>query len=104
MRPWRPTCWRVVPCRGSTLTQQLAKNFFLTRERSLWRKAQEAYMAVLIDYRYSKDEILEAYLNEVYLGQNFSQGVYGFGLASYFYFGIPVNEWTSIRWPCWWAW
>ncbi|AHX59637.1 MULTISPECIES: penicillin-binding protein 1B [Aeromonas] len=77
---------------GSTLTQQLAKNFFLTRERSLWRKAQEAYMAVLIDYRYSKDEILEAYLNEVYLGQNFSQGVYGFGLASYFYFGIPVNE------------
>jgi penicillin-binding protein 1B len=77
---------------GSTLTQQLAKNFFLTRERSLWRKLQEAYMAVLIDYRYSKDEILEAYLNEVYLGQNFSQGVYGFGLASYFYFGIPVNE------------
>lgn len=77
---------------GSTLTQQLAKNFFLTRERSLWRKLQEAYMAVLIDYRYSKDEILESYLNEVYLGQNFSQGVYGFGLASYFYFGIPVNE------------
>ncbi|MGY3867354.1 penicillin-binding protein 1B [Aeromonas bivalvium] len=77
---------------GSTLTQQLAKNFFLTRERSLWRKLQEAYMAVLIDYRYSKDEILEAYLNEVYLGQNFSQGVYGFGLASYFYFGVPVNE------------
>ncbi|KUE80511.1 penicillin-binding protein 1B [Aeromonas schubertii] len=77
---------------GSTLTQQLAKNFFLTRERSLWRKLQEAYMAVIIDYRYSKDEILEAYLNEVYLGQNFSQGVYGFGLASYFYFGIPVTE------------
>ncbi|MEW7864599.1 penicillin-binding protein 1B [Aeromonas diversa] len=77
---------------GSTLTQQLAKNFFLTRERSLWRKLQEAYMAVIIDYRYGKDEILEAYLNEVYLGQNFSQGVYGFGLASYFYFGIPVTE------------
>ncbi|MDO2949659.1 penicillin-binding protein 1B [Aeromonas simiae] len=77
---------------GSTLTQQLAKNFFLTRERSLWRKLQEVYMAVIIDYRYSKDEILEAYLNEVYLGQNFSQGVYGFGLASYFYFGIPATE------------
>ncbi len=77
---------------GSTLTQQLAKNFFLTRERSLWRKVQEAYMAVIIDYRYSKDQILETYMNEIYLGQNFSQGVYGFGLASYFYFGMPLNE------------
>ena len=77
---------------GSTLTQQLAKNFFLTRERSLWRKVQEAYMAVIIDYRYSKDQILETYMNEIYLGQNFAQGVYGFGLASYFYFGMPLNE------------
>ncbi|ATG72666.1 peptidase [Zobellella denitrificans] len=77
---------------GSTLTQQLAKNFFLTQDRSLWRKVQEAYMALIIDFRYEKDEILEAYLNEVYLGQNGSQGVYGFGLASYFYFGLPLNE------------
>ena len=77
---------------GSTLTQQLAKNFFLTSERSLWRKVQEAYMAVIMDYRYSKDQILETYLNEIYLGQNKSQGVYGFGLASYFYFGLPLNE------------
>ncbi|MFP2771049.1 penicillin-binding protein 1B [Oceanisphaera sp. KMM 10153] len=77
---------------GSTLTQQLAKNFFLTQDRSLWRKIQEAYMALIIDFRYEKDEILEAYLNEVYLGQNGAQGVYGFGLASYFYFGLPLNE------------
>ena len=77
---------------GSTLTQQLAKNYFLTRERSIWRKVQEAYMAVIIDYRYEKNQILETYMNEIYLGQNFAQGVYGFGLASYFYFGMPLNE------------
>lgn len=77
---------------GSTLTQQLAKNFFLSSERSLWRKIQEAYMAVIIDYRYSKEQILETYINEIYLGQNKAQGVYGFGLASYFYFGLPLNE------------
>lgn len=77
---------------GSTLTQQLVKNFFLTRERSLWRKFNEAYMALLINYRLSKDEVLTGYLNEVYLGQNFKDGVYGFGLASYFYFGRPILE------------
>lgn len=77
---------------GSTLTQQLAKNYFLTKERSMWRKIQEAYMAVIIDYRYDKNQILETYMNEIYLGQNYAQGVYGFGLASYFYFGMPLNE------------
>jgi len=77
---------------GSTLTQQLAKNLFLTRERSLWRKFQEAYMAILIDYKYSKDKILEAYLNEVYLAQNGATGVYGIGLASDFYFARPIDE------------
>ena len=77
---------------GSTLTQQLVKNMFLTRERSLVRKAKEAMMAVLIDARYSKSEILQAYLNEVFLGQNGDMAVHGFGLASYFYFDRPANE------------
>ncbi len=77
---------------GSTLTQQFAKNFFLTREKTLMRKFKEALMAVIIDARYEKNQILEAYMNEIYLGQNGSSGVYGFGLASYFYFGLPVSE------------
>ncbi|MAF70459.1 penicillin-binding protein 1B [Alteromonas australica] len=77
---------------GSTLTQQLVKNMFLTRERSIVRKAKEAIMAVIIDARYSKSEILEAYLNEVFLGQNGDMAVHGFGLASYFYFDRPANE------------
>lgn len=77
---------------GSTLTQQLAKNLFLTQKRSLWRKFQEAYIAILMDYKYSKDKILEAYLNEVYLAQNGQSAVYGIGLASDFYFSRPINE------------
>jgi penicillin-binding protein 1B len=77
---------------GSTLTQQLVKNLFLTREKSLLRKAKEAIMALIIEFRYSKDVIIEAYLNEVFLGQNGDTGVYGFGLASYFYYDRPLNE------------
>lgn len=82
---------------GSTLTQQLAKNFFLTSERSIIRKVREALMALIIDFRYSKDEILEAYLNEVYMGQDKSRGVHGMGLASQFYFGRPVGELTLAQ-------
>lgn len=77
---------------GSTLTQQLAKNIFLSRDRTLWRKLQEAYIALIIDYRYSKDRILEAYLNEVYLGQSGEQAIHGFALAARLYFGQPLQE------------
>lgn len=77
---------------GSTLTQQLIKNLYLTREKSLFRKFKEAYMALLLEYQYSKDTILEAYVNEVFLGQNGKQAIHGFGLASWFYFNRPLNE------------
>jgi len=82
---------------GSTLTQQLVKNMFLTRERSIVRKVKEAMMAVIIDARYSKSEIIEAYLNEVFLGQNGDMAVHGFGLASYFYFDRPANELSAAE-------
>lgn len=77
---------------GSTLTQQLAKNLFLDRERSLWRKANEALMALLLEYHYSKNEILETYINEIFLGQDGRRAIHGFGLASRFYFGKPLKE------------
>jgi penicillin-binding protein 1B len=77
---------------GSTLTQQLVKNFFLSSERTLVRKINEAIMALLLEWHYSKDEILEAYLNEVYLGQDGNRAIHGFGLASYFYFERPLTE------------
>jgi len=77
---------------GSTLTQQLVKNFFLSSERSLVRKINEAFMALLLEWHYDKDEILEAYVNEVYLGQDGKRSINGFGLASYFYFERPLSE------------
>jgi penicillin-binding protein 1B len=77
---------------GSTLTQQLVKNFFLTRERTLSRKALEAMMAISLELRYSKEEILEAYLNEIYLGQDGHRAIHGFGLASHYYFNRPLAE------------
>ncbi len=77
---------------ASTLTQQLVKNFFLSNERTLTRKLNEALMAVLLELHYSKDEILEAYSNEIYLGQDGSRAIHGFGLAARFYFDRPLAE------------
>ncbi len=77
---------------GSTITQQLVKNFYLTSERTLKRKVNELFMAILLDIRYSKDEILEAYFNEIYLGQDGANSVNGFGLASEFYFNQPLKS------------
>jgi len=77
---------------GSTITQQLVKNFFLTSKRTLTRKATEVLMALLLEMHYSKEEILETYLNEVYLGQDANRAIHGFGLASHFYFDRPLNR------------
>ncbi len=77
---------------GSSITQQLVKNFFLSPERTLVRKTNEILMALLLERRYSKQEILGAYINEVYLGQQGRRSVHGFGAAAEFYFARPLNE------------
>jgi penicillin-binding protein 1B len=77
---------------ASTLTQQLVKNYYLTPERTLRRKLVEQFMAVILDAKYSKREILEAYLNDIYLGRNRSISIIGVGEASHYYFGKPVSE------------
>ncbi|MCF8069893.1 MAG: PBP1A family penicillin-binding protein [Desulfobacterales bacterium] len=82
---------------GSTLTQQLAKNYFLTPERTYTRKLKELILSVIIEIQYEKPEILEIYLNEIYLGQKGSISINGVGEASYFYFGKPVAELTRAE-------
>lgn len=77
---------------GSTITQQLIKNFYLNSDRTLKRKANEALMALLLERHYSKDAILLTYLNEINLGQNGNRSVNGFGVASKFYFNKPLSE------------
>lgn len=76
---------------ASTITQQLVRNLFLDRNRTLVRKFNEALLSVLLDARYSKGQILDAYCNEVFMGQQGNQAVHGFAAASWFYFGRPVQ-------------
>ncbi|MDH5518113.1 MAG: penicillin-binding protein 1B [Gammaproteobacteria bacterium] len=82
---------------GSTLTQQLVKNLFLSSQRSYWRKLNEAIMALLLEFHYDKNSILEAYINEVYLGQNKRASVHGFELGSQFYFNKPLNKLSTEK-------
>jgi len=77
---------------GSTLTQQLAKNFFLDSRRKLLRKYHEAWLALLLEAQYSKQEILTAYINEVFLLQLPGRAVHGFGLSSQLLFNRPITE------------
>ncbi len=86
---------------GSTITQQLAKNYFLTPKRTVIRKLKELFMSLTIETMYEKNEILEIYLNEIYLGQKASVAVSGIGEASFFYFGksvmgLSLNEAATI--------
>ena len=77
---------------GSTITQQLVKNYYLTPERTLVRKLKEVLMAVLLELHYDKDDILENYINEIYLGQEGPRGVHGFALAARHYFDTPLAQ------------
>jgi penicillin-binding protein 1B len=77
---------------GSTLTQQLVKSYFLDNRRTLSRKAREAVMALMLEARFEKDDLLNAYVNEIYLGQDGRRAIHGFGLASQYYFSQPLAE------------
>jgi penicillin-binding protein 1B len=77
---------------GSTLTQQLVKNYFLSDEQTFSRKLTEAVMAMRLEAHFSKEEILVAYLNEVYLGQDGQRAIHGFGLGAEYYFAKPLGE------------
>lgn len=77
---------------GSTITQQTVKNLYFGQERTWWRKAREALMSVILDARYSKERILEVYLNEVYLGQRGSVAICGMQAASRYFFGHDVAD------------
>ncbi|WP_237059493.1 penicillin-binding protein 1B [Microbulbifer sediminum] len=76
---------------GSTITQQLVKNIFFDHKPSLRRKINEALMAILMELHYDKPYILQEYINEVWLGQQGSRAIYGFGLAAEFYFQKPLD-------------
>jgi penicillin-binding protein 1B len=77
---------------GSTITQQLVKNYYLTPERTIIRKVRELIMAVLLEIHYEKDQILESYVNEVYLGQEGPRAIHGFALGARHYFDTPLDQ------------
>ncbi len=77
---------------GSTLTQQLVKSYFLDNRRTFGRKIEEACMAMLLEVHFEKQDLLNAYINEIYLGQDGGRAIHGFGLAAQFYFGKPLAE------------
>jgi len=81
---------------GSTITQQLAKGYFLSDQRTWWRKLNDTLIALVLEAHYDKAEILEAYINEVYLGQDGERAIHGFGLAAHFYFGRDLD---ALRLP-----
>jgi penicillin-binding protein 1B len=77
---------------GSTLTQQLVRSYFLNSRQTLSRKLREAVMAMALDAHFTKADLMNAYINEIFLGQDGSRAIHGFGLASQFYFGKPLSE------------
>jgi len=77
---------------GSTITQQLAKNLFFTSEQTIKRKVMEAIAALLIEFHYSKEEILLAYINDVFLAQSGKRAVHGFGMGAQHFFGTSVTN------------
>ncbi|TXR54164.1 penicillin-binding protein 1B [Reinekea thalattae] len=81
---------------GSTLTNQLVKNMYLTPEKTIIRKVNEALMSIILEFHYGKNEILETYMNEVYIGQQGARSINGFGLAAQFFYGTTI-EGLSIQ-------
>jgi penicillin-binding protein 1B len=77
---------------ASTLTQQLVRSYFLDNRRTFGRKIEEAMMAVLLEVHFDKVDLMNAYINEIHLGQDGDRAIHGFGLASQFYFGKPLDE------------
>lgn len=77
---------------ASTLTQQFVKNHYLSKERKISRKVKEALISLILEKNYSKQQILEGYLNEIFLGQDGDRAIHGFGLAAEHYFGKTLNE------------
>jgi penicillin-binding protein 1B len=77
---------------ASTITQQLARNIYLTRQKTIWRKLKEVVVSLVLEWKFSKDQILEKYLNEVYFGQSGNIAIHGVNEAAKFYFGKSLED------------